>query len=394
MDRRWLIPVVLAGSLLAWYLVEAVPKLGQAELPDQAGQSEEAPEPETMRVVRDIPYVERPGVDPVFTSLDLYAPLFEGPHPVVMLIHGGGWRWGDKSRGGLIEGKPAWLTSRGYLLISLNYRVAPSAQHPASVQDIAAAIKWVRDHAWAYGGDPERLILLGHATGAQLAALVALDGRYLAEVGAPTDAVAGLILLDGRAYDIPRHLQDASPRQREWYESFFSADPEVQKDASPITYVATAAVLPPTLIVYRADRPWSADQGKLLSQAMIDAGGKVEVLPVENKSGLSLRRDLGAVDDEVTRAVEQFLEAATDPARFTSQPQPQTPSQPQPQRGWRGLITAVCGASGTAGASGPWAASSAACRRPPWPPSPRCPSPPAPSSATAPPSRSSSCSSG
>ena len=88
----------------------------------------------------------------------------------MVYVHGGGWKRGDKSR---VGEKVEFFTGRGWVFVSVNYRLLPEGAHPANVNDVARALAWVHDHATDYGGDPDRLFLMGHSAGAHLAALVA-----------------------------------------------------------------------------------------------------------------------------------------------------------------------------------------------------------------------------
>ena len=102
----------------------------------------------------DVPYATIEGVDPKLLSLDLYAPQNAGRQPVMVMIHGGGWRNGDKANAGMTRTKVPFFVGRGYVYVSINYRLssAPDVKHPLHVQDVAAALAWVHDHVAEYGG--------------------------------------------------------------------------------------------------------------------------------------------------------------------------------------------------------------------------------------------------
>lgn len=157
-----------------------------------------------MKIERDISYSEAGGK---LTSLDVYAPADGTKQPVVVWIHGGGWRRGDKSR---VHERPTVFTSKGYVLVSINYRLSPHVTYREQGQDIARAIRWVRDNIDEYGGNPEKLLLMGHSAGAHLAALVATDESYLGSEKLKLGALSGVILLDGAGYDIPPASTDNS----------------------------------------------------------------------------------------------------------------------------------------------------------------------------------------
>jgi len=115
------------------------------------------------RGTRDIRYTETPGVDVKLQSLDIYAPPNATNLPVTIFVHGGAWARGDKSQ---VANLPAAFAREGFILVSVNYRLAPQVKFDAQAQDVAAAIGWVHRHAREYGGDPNQLFTMGHSAGA------------------------------------------------------------------------------------------------------------------------------------------------------------------------------------------------------------------------------------
>src|SRR3954449_3858440 len=124
-------------------------------------------------VKRDIPYA---GVQDEKRTLDVYAPAGAKGLPVVFWIHGGGWQAGDKSD---VKLKPQWFMGKGFVFVSTNYRLLPAVDMGTLTRDVARSFKWVEDHVAEYGGDPKRVLVGGHSAGAQLAALLCTDDRYL-----------------------------------------------------------------------------------------------------------------------------------------------------------------------------------------------------------------------
>lgn len=129
-------------------------------------------EPRTVKL-SDLSYGEAGGEK---LLLDVSVPAGEGPFPVAILVHGGGWSGGDKaaSEGG--AGIAPWfsaLTEGKYVWFSINYRLAPKHRWPACLDDVLTAIRWVKANAAAFNGDPERIALFGHSAGGHLACLAA-----------------------------------------------------------------------------------------------------------------------------------------------------------------------------------------------------------------------------
>ena len=121
---------------------------------------------QAQEVKRDIPYVK--DADKLQT-LDVYAPSGAKGLPVVVWIHGGGWQTGDKAD---VYEKPKVFTGKGYILVSVNYRLLPKVDMGTLTGDVAKSVRWVHDHIAEHGGDPKRLFIMGHSAGAQLAALL------------------------------------------------------------------------------------------------------------------------------------------------------------------------------------------------------------------------------
>jgi acetyl esterase/lipase len=259
------------------------------------------------KVLSDLPYAGKESR--ALQKLDLFIPddEFEGARSVVILLHGGGWVAGDKSNENFVAPKTSWLMERGFIVASVNYRLAPAAKHPAQVEDVCQAIAWVQEHAARYGGDPGRIWLLGHSAGAQLAALAAVDSERQKAAGVKPEALRGVVLLDGAGYDIP--VQYAALNKRgvmdNIYRKAFTDDPEIQRNASPVHRVT--AKPPPFLILHLAQRPGSATQAGLLAKALQAKEGQAKVIAIEGKNHGTISADCGKAGDPVTVAVGAFL---------------------------------------------------------------------------------------
>lgn len=136
--------------------------------------------------------------------LDVYKPAGAGSAPVVIFIHGGGWDSGDKNQYRFVG---ATLAEQGWVGVVINYRLYPDVKFPAFVNDAALAVAFVRAHAAEWGGDPDKIYLLGHSAGAHIAALLALDDDYLQQAGDDTHSLRGVIGLAG-AYDFIPFVYD------------------------------------------------------------------------------------------------------------------------------------------------------------------------------------------
>ncbi|GMA17522.1 alpha/beta hydrolase [Deinococcus metallilatus] len=135
--------------------------------------------------------------------LDVYAPTDATNAPVVLFVHGGSWQGGDKA-GHKFVGES--LARAGYVTGVMNYRLAPQNRYPTYVQDTAAALKWLRDHAKSFGGNPDDLFVVGHSAGAFNAVEAVDNERWLREAGVPISAVRGVIGIAGPySYDFRQY---------------------------------------------------------------------------------------------------------------------------------------------------------------------------------------------
>ena len=241
-------------------------------------------------------------------TLDLYGSgRAEGPkRPVVLFIHGGGWRHGDKAN---VREKPAGFVSQGYLFASTNYRLDPPATPRDQGADVATAVAWLHAHAGDHGGDGDTIFLLGHSAGAHLAALVATDQTLLAPHGLEPADLAGVVLLDGAGYDVPRQMAAARmPMLNKMYEAAFGDDPEFQREASPITHVAKGRRYPPFVIFHAGQRPDSREQAEALAERLRAAGGEATTIHEPGKNHMTINRELGTAGDGPTEKIYEFLE--------------------------------------------------------------------------------------
>jgi acetyl esterase/lipase len=262
------------------------------------------------QVTRDIPYAEPAHERQV---LDVYRPERGASAPVVVWIHGGGWQTGDKQDVAL---KPKLFTERGMVFVSMNYRLLPSVQMGEIVGDVARAVRWVHEHIRDFGGDPNRLLLMGHSAGAQLAALVCTDHRYLEAEGVPPSAIRGCVAVDGDTYDIPAIIETEETRRRLHgfpmptfgHRQKFGNDPAKHRDFSAITHVARDRGIPPFLILHVAEHPDTSAQARRFEAALTEAGVPVTRVAVRDTTHGRLNDDLGKPDDPATTALATFLD--------------------------------------------------------------------------------------
>jgi acetyl esterase/lipase len=266
----------------------------------------DAPAP---NVKRDIPYANPAQERQV---LDIYSPKDAKNVPVVFWIHGGGWQAGDKKD---VQMKPQVFTDKGFVFVSTNYRLLPSVDMATIVRDVAKSIRWVHDHIAEYGGDPKRLLVMGHSAGAQLAALVCTDDRYLKAEGLSLAITKGCVPVDGDTFDVPAIIETAETRNRVHglplpkvgHREKFGNDPAKHKDFSAVTHVTKDKGIPPFLILHVAEHPDTRAQAQRLGNALKEAGVPVTVFGARETTHGKINADLGLPDDPATKALFEFL---------------------------------------------------------------------------------------
>jgi arylformamidase len=256
-----------------------------------------------QRVQLGIPYAEPKNER---RMLDVYSPSEGKNHPVVVWIHGGGWRQGDKS---LVHNKPKAFVDKGFVLVSINYRFVPNATVNQIAEDVAKAIRWTHDHAKEFGGDPNTIIVSGHSAGAQLAALVCTDDRYLKAEMLPLSIIKACVPVDGDTYDVPLQIKTVEDKRANSYRETFG-DEASQKNLSSVTHVAKGKNIPPFLILHVADHPETKAQSERLVKVLQESGISAKAYPAEGKNHTTINNDLGLAGDRPTQEMFTFLSAA------------------------------------------------------------------------------------
>ncbi len=197
------------------------------------------------RRVANVPYVaaSAPDFDPKSQLLDIYQPAQARPtpRPVVLFIHGGSWDSGSKDDI-LYKAIGRRLARQGFVGVVISYRLAPQVLVPAQAYDCARALAWTVAHIKEYGGDPARLVLLGHSAGGGLAALLATGSdTLLARVGLPPRAARAVLLDDPAGLDMLDYLTRMQYPVDEKYLGPFSRDPAVWRQASALYHVRAGA---------------------------------------------------------------------------------------------------------------------------------------------------------
>ena len=190
--------------------------------------------------------------------LDLFRPGKGGKYPALILLHGGGWRSGNKT---MQDPLAMQIATRGYVTASVEYRLSPEALYPAAIYDIKAAIRFLRANALKYNIDPEKIAISGSSAGGQLAALIGMTGDVKKFDGNEGNnnvsaKIQAIIDMDGILdfTDPNESAKDNDPAKRSagayWFGATYKEAPGKWKEASPIVYAGKNT--PPILFVNSA----------------------------------------------------------------------------------------------------------------------------------------------
>ena len=256
-------------------LLAALPTIGQAQAPDRAAEPFQLPA--GVQSELDIAYA----ADSPAQRLDLYLPTATAaaPRPAIVVVHGGGWRGGDKQRGQWAR-IPAQYASDGYVAISVNYRLTGEAPWPAQIEDVKAAVRWLRAHAEKHAVDVDRIGAYGNSAGAHLVSLLGLvkqsDGLEGSGPHQEQSSMVQAVCASATPTDFLNWREPGAVPER-LGRTFLAGPGDTLRDrarqASPITYARGDA--PPFLLIHgTADRTVPIGQSDRFAKALRAAGAE------------------------------------------------------------------------------------------------------------------------
>jgi arylformamidase len=303
--------MMLAGAIalicagIAFNPILADPPLTKQPAKDapKKSSSSEAVLAKNTQVRLNVPY----GKDPK-QRLDVYFPKGVKEAPVVVFVHGGEWTRGDKAD---VSYKPKFFSENGIVFVSINYRLTPAVMHPAHVNDVAAATAWVYEHAAEFGGDPKKIVLMGHSAGCHLVTLVALDSRYLAKVKMRPADLRGVVAWSGGAYDLVAKVK-AGGFYAYHIKKAFGDSEDAQRDSSPMAHVTNEVKNGPAFLFVSVERGSpSYKASEQLAKLIVVAGGRAISKLLEGRDHLSANRLLGAPGDKTGTVLLEFIRLVT-----------------------------------------------------------------------------------
>lgn len=297
---------LFAATLIAAIALAPAPTLAGLLLDRlKARQSEKQspkPAPVGAAILRDIAY----GSDSRET-LDVYLPPGKtSGAPVIFMVHGGGWRIGDKGHDKVVDNKAARWLPRGFIFISINYPMLPQADPLQQADSVARALAYAQRHAAQWGGDGARFILMGHSAGAHLVALLNANPALAQAQGA--QPWLGTVSLDSGALDVASIMK---ARHLALYDDAFGKDEDFWRRASPLQILTPQS--PPLLMVCSSRRTDSCPQAEGLARKAKSLGISASVLP-QNLSHGEINQTLG-LSGPYTEQVEKFMASLDDHVR-------------------------------------------------------------------------------
>jgi acetyl esterase/lipase len=249
-------------------------------------------------VTRNVDYVPDANYAGGKDRLDLYIPAGVTNAPVIFSIHGGALSGGDRTEDTFVGQR---FASAGYLTVVISYRLTPEVSHPGHIQDVATAFAWVKRNIRQHGGDPNRVLVIGHSAGAYLGMLLATDARYLAAHKLSPNDIKGLVPVSGFFWVDKPGVAPDRPKD------VWGTDAKVWIDASPARHLR--AGLPPVLLIDTdGDEDWRQQQNIDMAAALRSAGNKdVSIRQVKGRTHMSVWTDmLEAESEETSSLILQF----------------------------------------------------------------------------------------
>jgi arylformamidase len=254
--------------------------------------------PAGAKLLKDIAYGEADA-----QKMDVYLPAHADHAPVILMVHGGAWRFGDKAASQVVENKAARWVAQGFIFISINYRMMPKADVLTQADDVARALAAAQSRAAGWGGDLAKFILMGHSAGAHLVALLSAEPARAQAQGA--HPWLGTIALDSAALDAVKIMQS---RHYRLYDKAFGKDEAFWKSASPY-HVLNATATPMLLVcsTTRKDKP--CEQAAAFAAKATDLGVRAEVSG-QALSHKEVNQKLG-LPGAYTDTIERFMQTLT-----------------------------------------------------------------------------------
>jgi acetyl esterase/lipase len=234
--------------------------------------------------------------------LDVYQPDGKSGVPVVIFVHGGAYVEGDKDAfGEMYSNVPIWFARQGVLGINATYRLAPQAMWPSGPEDVRGMVAWARGNVARYGGDPNRIYLIGHSAGATHIANYVFD-KALQPAEGPE--VAGAVLISGR-YWVTYNPNDPVAKN---LHAYFGTDGAAYANRSPITHIRDTTPIPVFVVICEYEQSELDVRGAELLAALCERDGACpRFLRLERHNHLSEVAAFNTADEQLGREILDFM---------------------------------------------------------------------------------------
>ena len=188
-------------------------------------------------------------------GLNVFAPSKKNKlKPVFIFLYGGSWNSGNKKLYSYFGNR---MARKGIVTVIPDYPKSPKADYNEMAEDVAAAVKWVKQNITAYGGDSNRIFISGHSAGGHLAALVSIKEDYFKKEKI-ANPIKGVILIDAAGLDMYGYLKEENLPEGDSFLNTFSNNPETWKAASPIYFLHNGM---PPMLIYRGGKTYPSISG-------------------------------------------------------------------------------------------------------------------------------------
>ncbi|MDY7024853.1 MAG: alpha/beta hydrolase [Pseudomonadota bacterium] len=270
-----------------------------------------APDNTTFKTIQ---YKSLTGVDSERVSLDIYSTVDNfSQKPVIIWVHGGGWHLGDKAEG--VENLRNLALENGWILVGVNYRLSPRPKllkirmddnrikYPDHNNDIADAMAWVYKNISKYGGNPNKIALIGHSAGAHLVSLAGTKREFLEDRNIPFSIIKGVASIDIDVYKVDEYVAQGIPM----IVNAFGSDPKANRDASPYYHVKKGLSYPHFFLTLRGQE---RRKNRIMEFANVLKAAKVNVTIVDGSeySHIGIAKAIGEPKETtITRPLVNFF---------------------------------------------------------------------------------------
>lgn len=269
----------------------------------RGGKVDPATLPAGTKIIKDLAY----GTD-ALQKMDVYAPAAAKDAPIIIMVHGGGWKRGDKGGEHMVTEKVKYWQPKGFIYVSINYRLHPAVDLPTEANDVATALALVQKKAASWGGNPDQIIMMGHSAGAHLVSYLSANPALAEKAGAKP--WSGTVSLDSAMLNAVEQMTDKPYKilSTKIYDEVLGTDQDYWKLVSPYHQLTSDSI--PIYIVCSSKRKDACPQGYAFAKKAESLGGSASVLE-QNLSHGEILGNLGkpgSYTDSVDQVITGMLE--------------------------------------------------------------------------------------